>query len=86
LAPQPNCRWIGLHHHGVEDLVDPAARLEPVGEEAALPQFGDGQGEIAHLGGEQPLAVAVAVGRALIGAALMELGPVRAETSASSRS
>ena len=65
---------VGIHHHGVEGLVDPAARLEPVGEEAALPQFGDGQGEIAHLGGEQPLAVAVAVGRALIGAALMELG------------
>jgi hypothetical protein len=65
---------VGLHHLGVESLVDPAAGFEPVGEEAALPQFGDGQGEIAHLGGEQPLPVAVAVDGALIGAPLMELG------------
>jgi len=27
-------------HHCVEGLVDPAAWLQPVGEEAALPQFG----------------------------------------------
>jgi len=65
---------VGLHHHGVEGLVDPAAWLEPVGEEAALPQFGDGQGEVAHLGGEQSLAVAVAVGGALIRTALMARG------------
>ena len=65
---------VGLHHHGVEGLVDPAMRFEPVGEEAALPKFGDGQGEVAHLGGEHPLPIAVAVGGALIGAALMELG------------
>ena len=40
----------GLHHHGIEGLVDPAARFEPVGEEAALAQLGDGQREVAHLG------------------------------------
>lgn len=34
----------------------------------------DGQGEVAHLAGEQPLAVAIAVGGALIRAAPMELG------------
>ena len=50
-----------------------AAWLEPVGEEAALPQFWDGQAEVAHLGREHPLAVAVAVGGPLIGPALMEL-------------
>ena len=51
-----------------------AAWLEPVGEEAALPQFWDGQAEVAHLGGEQSLAVAVAVGGALIRAAFMARG------------
>ena len=65
---------VGLHHHGVKSFVEPAARLEPVGKEAALTQFGDSQAEIAHLGGEQPLAVAVAVGGALIRAALMARG------------
>jgi hypothetical protein len=30
---------VGLHHHGVESLVDPAAWLEPVGKEAALSQL-----------------------------------------------
>jgi hypothetical protein len=29
----------GGHHHGIEGLVHPAAWLEPVGEEAALPQL-----------------------------------------------
>ena len=52
---------VGLHHYGVERFVDPAVEFEPVGEVAALPQPGDGQGEVTHLGGEQPLAVAVAV-------------------------
>jgi hypothetical protein len=65
---------VRLHHHGVEGLVDPAAGLQPVGEEAALPQFGDGQGQVPHLGREQASAVAVAVGGALIGATLVELG------------
>ncbi len=64
---------IGLHHHGIEGLVDAAAWLEPVWEEAALAQFGDGEGEVAHLGGENPLAVAVAVRGAFIRPAFMEL-------------
>ena len=39
------CGWrcrrfgVGLHHHGVVGLVDPAARFEPVGEEAALSEL-----------------------------------------------
>lgn len=37
---------------GLEGLVDPAARLEPAGEEAALLQFGNSQGEIRLLGDE----------------------------------
>ena len=41
------------HHHGVKGLVDTAAGLQPVGKEATLPQFGDGEGQVARLGGEQ---------------------------------
>ena len=48
-----------------------AARLEPVGKEAAVPEFWDNQADVAHLGGEQPLAVAVAVSGALIRAAFI---------------
>jgi hypothetical protein len=33
-----------------------------------------GKGQVPHLGGEQPPAVAVAMGGALIGATLVELG------------
>jgi hypothetical protein len=65
---------VGLHDDGVERLIDPAAGFEPVGKEAALPEFGDGQGEVTHLGGEHPLAVAVAVGGPIVRAALVELG------------
>ena len=73
---------VGLHHHGVEGLVDPAARLEPVREEAALPELllgrslrlVDGPGQVSHLGGEHPLAVAVAVVGTFVRAALVELG------------
>jgi hypothetical protein len=65
---------VGLHHHGVEGLVDPAARLKPVGEGAALPKFEDGEGEVTHLGGQHPFALAIAVRGAFIGPALMELG------------
>ena len=84
--PGGDATGVGLHHHGVERLVDPAASFQPAGEEAALPQFWDGQGEVAHLADEQPLPVAVAMGGALIGAALIKLGAGGAETSASSRS
>jgi hypothetical protein len=37
--PRGNADGAGLHHHGLESLVHPAAKLEPVGEEAALPQL-----------------------------------------------
>ena len=56
------------------DTGQTAARLEPVGKEAALAEFGDGQAEVTHLGGEQPLAVAIAVGGSLIRAAFMASG------------
>jgi hypothetical protein len=63
----------GTHDDGIEGHVDPAARLEPVWEEAAMAQLWDGQGQVPHLGGEQPPAVAVAMGGALIGATLAGL-------------
>ena len=50
--PGGNAAGVGLHHHGVESLVDPAAWLEPVGKEAALSQFWDRQADVAYLGGE----------------------------------
>ena len=65
---------VSLHHRGVERLVHPAARLEPIREEAGLPQLWDGQAEVAHLGSEQPLAVAVAVVGVIIRAVLMARG------------
>lgn len=67
--PGGHAACVGLHHYGVEGLVDTAAWLGSPGEEAALAQPGNGQGEVTHLGGEQPLAGSVAVGRALIRAA-----------------
>lgn len=45
-----------------------------MGKEAALPQFWDGQAEVAHLGSAQPLAVAIEVGGALISSAFMARG------------
>ena len=54
---------VGLHDHGVEGLVHPATGLEDRGQEAAGPQLGYQQIDVAHLGGQAavPLAVAVAV-------------------------
>ena len=43
---------VGLHHHGIEGLVHPAAWLEPSGKKGSLPQFWDGQAEVAPLGCE----------------------------------
>jgi hypothetical protein len=54
--------------------VDQAERLEPVGKEADLPQFWDGQAEVANLGSAQQLAVAVEEGGALISSAFMASG------------
>ena len=45
---------VGLHHHRVQRLVDPAAGLEDRREERALAQLGDPQLDVAGLGGQQP--------------------------------
>ena len=44
---------VGLHHHRVQRLVDPPARLEDRREERALAQLGDAQLDIAGLGRQQ---------------------------------
>jgi len=59
---------VGLHHNGVERLVDASPALEDLGEERALPKLRDLQLDVAGLGREQPGAMAVAVVRALVGA------------------
>jgi len=58
---------IGLHHHGVEGLVDPSAGLQDGGEEASLPKLGDGQLHVPGLGGEHPSTVPVALVAASVG-------------------
>ena len=58
----------------MEGLVNLAARLEPAGEEGALPQLWDGHAEVAHLSGEQQLAVAFAVDGPLIRTVFMASG------------
>ena len=45
---------VGLHHDGVERLVDPPARLEDAREERALAQLRDAQLDVAGLGRHQP--------------------------------
>jgi hypothetical protein len=67
---------VGLHDDGPQRPVDPPARLQQRGKEAAGAQLGDPQAEVARLGGEDPLADPVAVGDPL-GAALVRLGADR---------
>ena len=64
---------VGLHHHGVEGLVDAATGLEDRGEEAALPELGDSELHVAGLGGDQAGPVPVALGHPAV-AALIGLG------------
>ena len=72
---------VGLHDHGIQSLINPAAGLQDRGKEAAGAQLllrrslrlGDLQGEITHLGGQGAGAVAVAIPQALLGA-LMPVG------------
>jgi hypothetical protein len=52
----------------VERLIDAAPGLEDGREEAAGAEFGDREWDVAHLGGEQAVAAAVAVAEPLVGA------------------
>ena len=58
---------VGLHDDGEQGLVDPAAPFQQDGEETARPQLGDAQPQVAGLGGEGLLPVAVAQGGARVG-------------------
>ena len=57
----------GLHHDGVEGLVDSAAGLQERGEVAAPPQLGDPDFEVAGLGRQGLRPVAVALGEEVCG-------------------
>ena len=59
---------VGLHHHRVQRLVDPSARLQDGREEAALAQLGDAQLDVTGLGGQQPRSSTVAFSDPGIGA------------------
>ena len=59
---------VGLHDHGVEGLVDAPAGLEDRGEEAAFPQLGDAELDVAGLGRDQARPVPVALGHPPFGA------------------
>ena len=59
---------VGLHDHGVQGLIHPAAGLKDRGKEAAGTQFGELQREIAHLGGQSAGPIAVAIAEPLLGA------------------
>jgi hypothetical protein len=58
---------VGLHDDRVQGPIDPAAPLEQRGEEAARAQLRNGQVQVAGLGGERLVAVAVAQGHAGVG-------------------
>ena len=59
---------VGLHHHRVQGLVDPPARLEDRREERALAQLRDAQLDVTGLGRQQPRPGPVAVGDPGVGA------------------
>ena len=52
---------VGLHHHRVQGLIDPATRLEDLREERALAQLRDPHVQVAGLGRQHPATVPVAV-------------------------
>jgi hypothetical protein len=75
VLPGANPTGVSLHDYGVQATIDPACGSSQVGwNEASLKEPGDGQGEITHLGGKYPLAIAVSVGGPLFRAALIPLG------------
>lgn len=51
---------VGLHDHRIESLVDPAPAFEQALEEAACPEFGDRQVQVAGLRGQRLVPVSVA--------------------------
>jgi hypothetical protein len=66
----------GFHDHRVKRLIDPPPGLEDRWKEAPWADFWDRQWNVAHLGGEQAGAAAIAVAAAVLGA-LVALGAER---------
>ena len=64
---------VRLHHHAIESLINAAAGFEDRGQETARPQLRDLQMNVAHLGGEQPGPVAVALTKPVL-TAFMAIG------------
>ncbi len=58
---------VGLHHHRVEGLIDPATRLQDAREERAAAELRNLELDIAGLGGQQTRSSAVAVSGAALG-------------------
>lgn len=61
---------IGLPNRDVKRLIQPAARLENRGQQAARSQLGKLLVDVAHLGGQQVRPIGVAVAKALISAVM----------------
>ena len=59
---------VGLHHHGEQRLVDPAAALEQRREERAGAQFWDPQLQVTRRRGQDPGAVPVSLRGPFVGA------------------
>lgn len=57
---------VGLHHDGIQRLVDSSSRLEHAREEAPAPQLWDAELDVAALGRQHSRAVTVALGDALL--------------------
>lgn len=73
--PRGHAVHVSLHDDRVQGLVDAAASLQQGGEEAARPELGDREVQIAGLGAERLVAVAVAKRSARLGV----LVPLRAD-------
>ncbi len=59
---------VGLHHHRVQGLIDPPARLEDRREERALAQLRDSQFHVTGLRGQHPRSGTVAIGHPSVAA------------------
>ena len=68
-----DARDVGLHHHGPQGPIHPAAGFQQRGEEAARAEAWDAQLDVAGRCGQQTLPAAVAVAPPL-GGALMAIG------------
>lgn len=67
-SPGRDTVHVGLHHHRVQGLIDPPARLEDRREERALAQLRDSQFHVTGLRGQHPRSGTVAIGHPSVAA------------------